>query len=287
MKQQVDRIWRVVATGLSFAVFGLGALLLAISWLPLLRLTSGSAARARARIQRSVSAAMRAFVWMMRRLGLLTYEVQGLQRLQRPGQLIIANHPSLIDVVYLIGFVPEVDCIVKAGLWRNPFLRGPVSWAGYIPNRSPERLVEDAAASLRAGRSLIIFPEGTRSVPGMPLQMKRGAAQIAIAADADVIPVTIRCEPLTLTKGAPWYRVPDRRPHWTLDVGHPFRVADVLELTLPAPVAARQLTRVFRQYFECRAVAPALAEDRPMPTPVFERKPVDESGAVSVGSVSR
>ena len=51
---------------------------------------------------------------------------------------------------------------------------------------------------------------------------KRGAAQVALAADADIVPVTIRCEPMTLTKSEPWYRIPARRPHWTLSVGQAF-----------------------------------------------------------------
>jgi hypothetical protein len=40
--------------------------------------------------------------------------------------MIIANHPSLIDVVFLIGLVRQANCVVKQSLWENPFTRGPV-----------------------------------------------------------------------------------------------------------------------------------------------------------------
>ena len=51
----------------------------------------------------------------MRVLGILTYRVEGAERLREPGRLIVANHPTLIDVVLLVSLMPEVDCIVKRG----------------------------------------------------------------------------------------------------------------------------------------------------------------------------
>ena len=126
----------------------------------------------------------RAFMETMRVLGILTYRVEGAERLREPGRLIVANHPTLIDVVLLVSQMPEVDCIVKRGLWRNPFLRWPVSWAGYLPTAAGEELIEECSATLRRGHSLLVFPEGTRTVPGKPLRMQRGAAHIALAADS-------------------------------------------------------------------------------------------------------
>ena len=70
----------------------------------------------------------------MQRAGVLTYSVEGAEKLGRPGQMIIANHPSLIDVVFLIGLVRQANCVVKQSLWQNPFTRGPVRDAGYISN---------------------------------------------------------------------------------------------------------------------------------------------------------
>jgi 1-acyl-sn-glycerol-3-phosphate acyltransferase len=243
-----DRAWRIFATGFSFACFGLGALLMGFTLWPLLRLSSRR--RGTARVQRAVSASMRVFVWLMKSLGLLTWEVRGLEKLQPRGQFVVANHPTLIDVVFLIGLMPEVDCIVKQALWRNVFLRWPVSWAGYISNESGEGLVAACAAALRGGRSLVVFPEGTRTRPGQPMSLQRGAAQIALAAGSDFRPVTITCDPITLYKGNAWYRVPDRRPHWILAVGEPVRVGDFATPGEPASLAARHLTQALTRWFE-------------------------------------
>lgn len=250
MAGPMNRAWRIFATGFSFTCFGLGAVLLGFTVLPLLRISNLDARVGVARVQRAVSASMRVFVWLMKSLGLLTYEVRGRERLAMRGQFVIANHPTLIDVVFLVGFMPEVDCIVKQALWRNVFLRWPVYWAGYISNTSGEGLVNACADALARGRSLIVFPEGTRTRPGEPLAFQRGAAQIALAAARDLLPVTITCEPITLHKGNAWYRVPARRPHWVISVGDPIPISKFLGVGEPQSLAARHLTQALVQWFD-------------------------------------
>jgi 1-acyl-sn-glycerol-3-phosphate acyltransferase len=217
---------------------------------PLLRLSTWSRDTARRRIQHGMQLTFRAYMETMRVLGILTYRVEGAERLREPGRLIVANHPTLLDVVLLVSQMPAVDCIVIRGLWRNPFLRWPVSWAGYLPNSEGEVLVEECAATLRRGHSLLVFPEGTRTVPGKPLRMQRGAAHIALAAGSEILPVTIACDPPTLFKGNPWYRVPARRFHLHVVVGTPIAARDfVREGEAPAR-AARRLTQWMLEQFD-------------------------------------
>jgi 1-acyl-sn-glycerol-3-phosphate acyltransferase len=215
----LDRGWRRLATGFVVAMFGVGGLVVSLTIFPVLRLSSFNRETARLRLQLGMHLIFRTYVRGMKLLGLLTLEVHDVERLWAPGQLVIANHPSLLDVVFLVSLMPRVDCIVKQGLWRNPFLRWPVLWASYIPNLNGETLVHDCAATLRRGNSLLVFPEGTRTRPGERLHMLRGAAHIALASGAPILPVTITVSEPTLTKGYPWYRVPRRRPHFCIKVG--------------------------------------------------------------------
>lgn len=212
-------IWRWFGTGLSFALFGLfGIVLGAIAW-PLSRLFLIPVALRRRLGRRLVQASFRSFIGIMRSLGVLSYEFIGRERLGRPGQLIIANHPSLIDVVFLVGFTPAAGCVVKAALWRNPFTAGIVRSAGYIRNWPTDEMIEGASEALRAGQAVVMFPEGTRTTPGAELQFHRGAASVAVRAATVLTPVLITVNPTTLTKGLPWYRIPPRRPHFRLEVG--------------------------------------------------------------------
>jgi 1-acyl-sn-glycerol-3-phosphate acyltransferase len=245
LRRRLDIGWRLFGTGFSFFCFGIGAIVISMTVFPLISLLSPRRELRRRRIQRAMRQVMRLFVWLMKTLGVISCEVHGAEKLRRPGQLVIANHPSLIDVVILITLMPEVDCIVKQALWRNPFLRWPVVWAGYIPNRDPENLVDECAAALRAGRSLIVFPEGTRTIPGEAMQFKRGAAQIALAAGCEVRPVRITVAPLMLGKHQPWYWVPPQPGHWKIVAGDIIAPSEIAAPGGAQGLAARQLTRRF------------------------------------------
>lgn len=256
-----DRVWRTAATGFSFAVFGLSALGLSMTVFPLIALVTPDPARRSARVQYVLHLGCRGFVRLMRVLGLLSVEAHGIDRLRQRGRMIVANHPSLIDVVFFLSWMPQADCIMKQALQHNPFLHWTVGWAGYIGNASPEGLIEDCVATLRAGRSLIVFPEGTRSVPGHAPVFKRGAARIALASGAEMLPVQIRCEPITLTKHSAWWRVPARPPHYRFTVGEPFRAAVPATNAETPGAAARRLTEQLQQLLV--PAAPGLAAAAP------------------------
>ncbi|MGK9065893.1 lysophospholipid acyltransferase family protein [Stutzerimonas chloritidismutans] len=240
--------WRLIATALSFALFGLGGLCLRLIVFPLLSLLPGNALLQRQRARQTVSRLFWLFVQFMYRSGVLTYEVDGAERLGRPGQLIIANHPSLIDVVVLIGLIRDANCVVKQSLWDNPFTRGPIRAAQYISNNGSADMLDEAARALQKGQTLIIFPEGTRTTPGQAPQFHRGAASIALRGATRVTPVVITVTPTTLTKAEPWYRIPARRFHIHLRVGH-----DIDPQTFAAggaaPIASRRLNDHLHQHF--------------------------------------
>lgn len=249
MPARIGRLWRVLATGLSFGLFGIGGLLLRVVAFPLLALcVRDPDARMRA-ARATIRASFRLFVGIMRTLGVLRYEVHGLDKLDREGQLILANHPTLIDTVFLIAFVRNADCIVKGELWNNPFTRGPVRAARYICNDRGPELVEDCIASLRAGGNLIIFPEGTRTPRGAVGEFKRGAANVAVRGMRAVTPVVIRCEPPTLGKGDKWWHVPQRQVRFHIEVKDDIGVEHFRGDDASDVVAARRLTEFLQQFF--------------------------------------
>lgn len=190
------------------------------------------------------------FISQMVVLGIMTVEVTGIEKLKTDrAKLILANHPTLIDVVLLISLVENSNCIVKQALWKNPFLRGVVRAAGYISNRESESFIDDCAAALKNGDNLIIFPEGTRSVPGRPMRMQRGAAHIAAKSGVNIIPVTITCHPSTLTKSEKWYQIPPRRFHLKAEIGDEIEVAEIVAKDMPAAISSRRITNYLKNYF--------------------------------------
>jgi 1-acyl-sn-glycerol-3-phosphate acyltransferase len=226
MLRRIWRGWRVIGTGLSFAFFGLGGLLLLLIGLPLMYLLFPHAPRRQRMARQLVRWLFWLFIHYMWITGVLRFRFINGERLKRPGLVIVANHPTLLDVVFLISAVPNATCIVRSGLANNPFTRAPVRLAGYVCNDWGVELVDASVQALRTGSSLVIFPEGTRSNPAQPPKWQRGAANIALKAGVPLTPVSIRCDPPTLRKGEPWWQVPVRRMRYSITVLDDLPVTD-------------------------------------------------------------
>lgn len=249
MLDRLERNCRILTTGLSFAVFGFGGLVLRIAVFPLLNIFVWDVQKRIVLARQVIRLTFLSFIEFMRVLGVLRYEIKGLERLNRHGLLILANHPTLLDTVFLMAFVKQADCVVKGKLWDNPFTHGPVSAAGYINNESSEGLIEDCIHSLHNGGNLIIFPEGTRTPHSGEIILKRGAANIAVRGKCNVTPIAICCMPPTLRKGEKWWQVPYRRMHFTIEVLDDIEVEPFIEESGSAVMAARRLTDYLQNYF--------------------------------------
>ena len=107
----------------------------------------------------------RTLLGLMRVAGLAHFDLTAIDALRdEPGLLIAPNHPTLLDALLVTSRLPRIVCITKASLWDNPALGAGARLAGYIRNDAPHRLVRRAAAAMRDGSQLLIFPEGTRTV---------------------------------------------------------------------------------------------------------------------------
>jgi 1-acyl-sn-glycerol-3-phosphate acyltransferase len=239
-------------TGFCFLVFGLMSLSLSLVIMPLIRLRVGDREERELRGQKAMHRVVAAHVRLMQRTRVLRVEISGAERLSEPGTLLVANHPTLIDALLFISLMPQVDLIVKESYYENPVMGGAAAGAGYIPNQNGPALVEECAARLGRGRSLLIFPEGTRSPANSLGPFARGAAHIALRAGCDLLPVTMRASPATLYRDLPWWDVPDRRFTLSLEVGEPIRIQDVVCEPMSRPRAARALTAALREFFEKR-----------------------------------
>lgn len=248
------RPWRVLATGFAFAALGLGGFVLALTWFPVLRATSADAGIACRRTQLAIRAAFRIYLGMLRGLGLIRLRVDGAGMLAAcQGRLVVANHPTLLDVVLVAALLPNAQCVVKHQLWASRLLGPVVRAAGYIRNDlAAEELLAACRAALAAGNNLIIFPEGTRSVPGQAMRMQRGFANVALLAPADLLVLRITCQPLTLVKHVPWWRVPPRRANFRVGVASALPIAPYLA-DGPRAIAARRLTRDVQSLLEPNA----------------------------------
>jgi 1-acyl-sn-glycerol-3-phosphate acyltransferase len=250
MFRLLDRAWRVPATGFAFACFFLGGAVLAGVVFPVLTLRgSGRQQRTRQAIRRI----FRFYLGMLRVLGLMRLEVVAGERLAAcRGRIIVANHPTLLDVVALMAVTPNACCIVKAELWDSRYLKGVVRAAGWIRNDlPPDQTLAACRAALDGGGNLIVFPEGTRTRTGQKLHFHRGVANIALLTGAAIQRVVISCHPAMLSKGDPWYRIPSRPAQFRMEIADPMDIQAFMAYPHRG-LGARRLTQALEDFYARR-----------------------------------
>jgi len=250
LARKIDFAWRLAATGFAFILFSAGGLVLTIISFPIGMFVGRNVQRQTAFHQKLIQLAFRVFLGFLRLSRVLELRFFNTKRLQsEQGTLVVANHPTLLDIVILVSILPKAQCVVKRGLLDNRFFGKIVRAAGYIPNyEDPEVLVQRCVASLRDGNNLIIFPEGTRSDPGQPIQFKRGFAHIATLAKSRIQLVTITCSPITLTSKSRWYEIPVSRAQFDISVDKLVDSRDYL-VGVERSIVVRRLTRDLERYF--------------------------------------
>jgi len=137
----------------------------------------------------------------------------GFEQPLEPGVVYVANHPMLIDAPVLLARLPNAVCIFKPSIMRNPVLGPAAIMADYVSGRVGIDVIRDAARRVASGCSILIFPEGTRTAPGVaPGDFKPGFAVIAAKAKAPVQLILIRATPELTVRGRAWWKLPSVLP---------------------------------------------------------------------------
>ncbi len=249
--QKLDRIRRFFLTIFLYFVFGIGALVVLVLLIfPAVLILRNKPRRVRS-VRRINRHAFNAFTGFGVMLGVFDISFSDAWRLQQPGQLIIANHPSLLDVVFLLGRIPNANCVVKNKLLKNPFLAVQVYFADYIRNDDGETLLQNCLVSLERGDPVIIFPEGTRTIKNQGYTFKRGAAHLMLMSNCPVRPVYISCEPATLGREDSWYVIPERKITYHFTVMAELDMAPIRQANKSGvPLKSRWLTGYLVDWYE-------------------------------------
>ena len=111
--------------------------------------------------------------------------------------IFMSNHQSNFDILTLLAIMPcQIYWVAKKELFDIPIFGASMRRGGYIPldrsdGRRALKSMDSAAAIIRSGKSVVMFPEGTRSRDLQLLPFKRGGFLLALRAGVPVVPVTI------------------------------------------------------------------------------------------------
>ncbi len=189
-KEALIRGLRGLITVGFFALFGLGALVLSYAILPFVWKKTHALVVVRT-------------VW---RIIIQGFILTGLIRIDRSaltqpirGAVILANHPSLIDVVVLTALLPRTFSVAKSALRKHPFLWIVVR---RVFLHDDAVLMEEAPELLKKGYNILIFPEGTRSPnPTTMHKWHRGGTQLALRTQSPLQPIVLHYDYRMLAKG--------------------------------------------------------------------------------------
>lgn len=223
-------------------IFGIGAVLLAIFVFPFIRLFARKGLDFGVYARQYVSHTFRNFLGWLQLSKVSIKTVDDIEKYKNfHSKIIIANHPSLLDFVYIMSLVPNSTCIVRGSLTRTP-LRGVIKQA-YITNTTTfEDMCIECKRLTDKGCNVIIFPEGTRTPRHGQNSYKKGAARIALYCGCDVQPLFIG--------GSDKYGLGKYDPLWSYNTVEPyyydFTTLPVISIQeykdLPEPIAAKRLT---------------------------------------------
>lgn len=111
------------------------------------------------------------------------------ERFDRPA-VIICNHQSNLDLMYLMMLSPRLVFLTKDWVWRNAFFGFLVRRACYYPvSEGMARNVERLRPLVSRGYSVVVFPEGTRSADGDIHRFHQGAFHLAAQLGIEVLPL--------------------------------------------------------------------------------------------------
>ena len=247
MAEKLDWLRRFFGTLFGFILFGVVGVLFKIILYPYAKQYPNADLATQLKGREIVSCTWAFFVRYLIWAGILEVRYNGFERLGRKGQLVLANHPSLLDVVLIFSKVPTFNCIVKQDLLKNPSMISPIKACGFVPNTESEELLEQSHQILQE-QALLLFPEGTRTGWDGVVKLHRGAVSIGLRSATVITPVVIKMRPLNFKKGQPWYKIPKGKITYELTVGEDIDPQKWLA-EKPLPIASRRLNQYLEDYF--------------------------------------
>lgn len=133
------------------------------------------------------------FVKLLEKFGTIKLDIEGdFSNISQ--KVVVASHPCLLDIVFLISLIPNCICLAKKALLKNPCMHHIVKNIYIINDVELEEFLSETDKAIKDGFNIVIFPTGTRFLPKEEIKIHKGAAQIAINSNVDIVPITLKLD---------------------------------------------------------------------------------------------
>src|SRR5574344_2163715 len=162
-------------------------------------------------------------------LGLIKLNIENIKEISYiKNKVIVATHPSFIDIVILIGLIPYSTCFAKQELAKNP-LMGNILKSFFITNDVDiEELKTESKKMLDLGFNVIIFPSGIRHHKNEYPKIRKGASLVALNASKDIIPIKLFADGDFLFINKPFYDGDEKTVNFEVEVCEKINLSDFI-----------------------------------------------------------
>ncbi|MDR2557060.1 MAG: 1-acyl-sn-glycerol-3-phosphate acyltransferase, partial [Bacteroidales bacterium] len=162
---------------------------------------------------------LKAFLFLMPSVRYKRFNPFG-ENFKKPA-VIIANHSSFIDIIMMMGLAPKAVMVTNRWVWKSPVFGAIVRYLDFqTVEKGYENMLDIFRKKVEQGYSIIVFPEGTRTLDGEIKRFHKGAFYLAEKLGLDIIPVVLygngmvssKTQPFFIKRGIISYKVLQRIP---------------------------------------------------------------------------
>ncbi|MCW9035727.1 MAG: 1-acyl-sn-glycerol-3-phosphate acyltransferase [Rhodospirillales bacterium] len=174
---------------MTFCIYG-WSVIVVLAMLPLLLFPRGAMVKA-------FTLWMKSLMWIMKVTMGITYEVRGMENLPKETVIFASKHQSTWDTLFFYTLIDDPAYVLKKELLSIPFYGWYLKKTKLISvDRNAgasalKQVIRDTNYALDHERSVVIFPEGTRSIPGEKSTYQPGIAAMYKSATHPVVPVAL------------------------------------------------------------------------------------------------
>lgn len=202
-------LFRKISFFFALIFFGIGALLLSFVVFPLVNSFSKNSKIYKIRCAKIVNFLWRILVKYLENTGIISVNAD--EKISSiKNKIIVASHPSYIDILLLIALVPNSLCLAKNSILNNFVMKNIVKSLYITNDGAVEDFLKKSTSALQDGFNVIIFPTGKRIDEGEEVHIHKGATQLAIESKYPIVPVKISASEPFLTKNHSIFQIGEK-----------------------------------------------------------------------------